>query len=49
MNELKVVAEPGVLQVLTERAFDAPRDLVFRAFTEPGSSRRSGWDRTGTR
>jgi uncharacterized protein YndB with AHSA1/START domain len=35
MNELKVTAEPGVPQVLTERAFDAPRDLVFRAFTDP--------------
>ncbi|HEY6566003.1 MAG TPA: SRPBCC family protein [Actinomycetota bacterium] len=35
MNELKVTAEPGLPQVLTERAFDAPRDLVFQAFTEP--------------
>ena len=35
MTELKVTAEPGVPQILTERAFDAPRDLVFRAFTEP--------------
>jgi uncharacterized protein YndB with AHSA1/START domain len=35
MTELKVTAEPGVPQVFTERAFDAPRDLVFRAFTEP--------------
>jgi uncharacterized protein YndB with AHSA1/START domain len=32
---LKVTAEPGVPQVLTERAFDAPRELVYRAFTEP--------------
>jgi uncharacterized protein YndB with AHSA1/START domain len=35
MTELKITAEPGVPQVLTERAFDAPRELVFRAFTEP--------------
>jgi uncharacterized protein YndB with AHSA1/START domain len=35
MSELKVTAEPGVPQVLTERAFDAPRELVYRAFTEP--------------
>jgi uncharacterized protein YndB with AHSA1/START domain len=35
MTELKVTAEPGVPQVLTERTFDAPRDLVFRAFTDP--------------
>ena len=35
MNELHVTAEPGVPQVLTERSFEAPRELVFRAFTEP--------------
>lgn len=35
MSEMQIVAEPGVPQVLTSRAFDAPRELVFRAFTEP--------------
>jgi uncharacterized protein YndB with AHSA1/START domain len=35
MTELTITAEPGVPQVLTERTFDAPRELVFRAFTEP--------------
>ena len=35
MTELKVTAEPGIPQVLTERELDAPRDLVYRAFTEP--------------
>jgi uncharacterized protein YndB with AHSA1/START domain len=35
MNELQVTAETGVPQVLTERSFEAPRELVFRAFTEP--------------
>jgi uncharacterized protein YndB with AHSA1/START domain len=35
MTELQITAEPGVPQVLTTRTFDAPRDLVFRAFTEP--------------
>ncbi len=35
MTELKVTAEPGVPQVLTEREFDAPRELLYRAFTEP--------------
>ncbi|HJR96440.1 MAG TPA: SRPBCC family protein [Actinomycetota bacterium] len=35
MTELKVTAEQGVPQVLTEREFDAPRELVYRAFTEP--------------
>jgi uncharacterized protein YndB with AHSA1/START domain len=35
MNELQIEAPPGVPQVKMERAFDAPRDLVFRAFTDP--------------
>jgi uncharacterized protein YndB with AHSA1/START domain len=35
MTELKVTAEPGVPQVIATREFDAPRELVFRAFTEP--------------
>jgi uncharacterized protein YndB with AHSA1/START domain len=35
MTGLKVTAEPGIPQVLTERELDAPRELVFRAFTEP--------------
>ena len=35
MSEFKVTAEPGVPQVLTERDFNAPRDLVYRAFTDP--------------
>jgi uncharacterized protein YndB with AHSA1/START domain len=35
MTELKVTAEPGVPQILTSREFDAPRDLLYRAFTEP--------------
>jgi len=35
MTELQITAEPGVPQVITSRTFDAPRDLVFRAFIEP--------------
>jgi uncharacterized protein YndB with AHSA1/START domain len=35
MTEMQITAEPGVPQVLTARTFDAPRDLVFRAFTDP--------------
>ena len=35
MTEIKVTAEPGVPQILTEREFEAPRDLLYRAFTEP--------------
>ena len=35
MTELQITATPGVPQVITTRTFDAPRELVFRAFTEP--------------
>ena len=35
MTEMQVTAEPGVPQILTAREFDAPRDLLYRAFTEP--------------
>ncbi len=35
MTEMQITAEPGVPQILTSREFAAPRDLVFRAFTEP--------------
>ena len=35
MTELKITAEPGSLEVRTEREVNGPRDLVFRAFTEP--------------
>jgi len=35
MTETQITAEPRVPQILTSRTFDAPRDLVFRAFTEP--------------
>jgi uncharacterized protein YndB with AHSA1/START domain len=35
MTALEVTAAPGVPQVLTSRTFDAPRALVFRAFSEP--------------
>ena len=35
MTEMQITAEPGVPQILTSRTFEAPRDLVFRAFTEP--------------
>jgi uncharacterized protein YndB with AHSA1/START domain len=34
-NELKVTAEPGIPQIVMTREFDAPRELVFRAFSEP--------------
>lgn len=31
----QITAEPGVPQVLMTRAFAAPREIVFRAFTDP--------------
>jgi len=33
-NETKVVAEAGKQELLITREFDAPRELVFRTFTE---------------
>jgi uncharacterized protein YndB with AHSA1/START domain len=32
---MNVTSEPGTLEIVVTREFDAPRDLVFRAFTEP--------------
>ncbi|HEX7005343.1 MAG TPA: SRPBCC family protein [Trueperaceae bacterium] len=35
MNRTKITAEPGKPTVIIERAFDAPKELLFRAYTEP--------------
>jgi len=35
MNETQITAEPGMSQITVTREFDAPRDLVFRAHTDP--------------
>lgn len=35
MTKLEIIAEPGVPQILTRTEVNAPRDLVFRAYTEP--------------
>lgn len=35
MGKTRITAEPGVPLIVTEREFDAPRDLVLRAYTEP--------------
>lgn len=35
MNKLNIIAEPGKQEVIITRTFDAPRDLVFKAFTDP--------------
>lgn len=34
-NSTVITAEPGIPQVIVEREFDAPLDLVYRAWTEP--------------
>ena len=35
MSKTQITADPGIPQIIITRAFDAPRDLVFRAHTEP--------------
>lgn len=35
MNRTRITAEPGKQELFITREFDAPRDLVFRAFTDP--------------
>jgi uncharacterized protein YndB with AHSA1/START domain len=35
MSKTRIIAEPGMLLITIEREFDAPRDLVFRAYTDP--------------
>ena len=35
MADMELIAEPGVPQILITREFDAPRELLFRAFTDP--------------
>lgn len=34
-NLTKITAEPGKQEIMITREFDAPRELVFRAFTDP--------------
>ncbi|MEZ4671107.1 MAG: SRPBCC family protein [Anaerolineae bacterium] len=35
MGKLNVIAEPGTHEIIMTRDFDAPRELVFKAFTDP--------------
>lgn len=35
MSRLNVVAEPGKQEVIITRVFDAPRELVYKAYTDP--------------
>jgi uncharacterized protein YndB with AHSA1/START domain len=34
-NTTVITAEPGIPQIVIEREFDAPRELIFRAYTDP--------------
>ena len=34
MSDMKVVADPGTQEIVITRSFDAPRELVFKAFTD---------------
>lgn len=34
-NETKITVEPNVQEIVIEREFDAPRDLVFKVTTDP--------------
>ena len=34
-HQTEVIAEPGVPTILMRRAFDAPRELVYRAYADP--------------
>jgi uncharacterized protein YndB with AHSA1/START domain len=36
MSETQVIAEPGRQEFIMTRVVDAPRDLVFKAYTDPG-------------
>jgi uncharacterized protein YndB with AHSA1/START domain len=34
-NKTKITAEPGKQELVITREFDAPRELVFKAYTDP--------------
>ncbi|HAR46597.1 MAG TPA: ATPase [Nitrospiraceae bacterium] len=34
-GQTRVIAEPGKQEVVITRVFDAPRDIVFKAYTDP--------------
>jgi len=49
MSDLTVIAAPGRQDIVITRTFDAPRDVVFRAMTEPEHvARWWGLDETET-
>ena len=45
MADLQVVADPGTQQIVVTRSFAAPRELVFKALTDPDAVRRWGGSR----
>lgn len=36
MGDTEIIIEPGRQDIVFKRTFDAPRDIVFRALTDPG-------------
>jgi len=34
-NNIKITVEPGKQEIFITREFDAPRDIIFKAFTDP--------------
>jgi uncharacterized protein YndB with AHSA1/START domain len=40
VSDMKVVADPGTQEIVITRSFDAPRELVFKAFTDPDAVRQ---------
>jgi uncharacterized protein YndB with AHSA1/START domain len=40
MADLQVVADPGTHQIVITRSFDAPREQVYKAFTDPDAVAR---------
>jgi uncharacterized protein YndB with AHSA1/START domain len=47
MSDMKVLADPGSHQIVITRSFDAPRDQVFKALTDPDAVRQ-WWGRRTT-
>jgi uncharacterized protein YndB with AHSA1/START domain len=35
MGKTQIIAEPGMPQIVITREFDAPRSVIFRAYTDP--------------
>jgi uncharacterized protein YndB with AHSA1/START domain len=35
MSDTNIIAEPGRQEIIVTRVFDAPRELVFKAYTDP--------------